>query len=195
MRRFFVGPKGMKDIRLHEMPNGRILVLTRPQGKRGGRGKFGYLLLSSLDELDRQTLEDAPLLDDYFIEEDWGGANEVHQLKKGWVGVLGHIAYFDAVRNRHYYAMVFALNPETGEHTPIKIIATRADFLEGPSKRPDLKYVIFSGGAVRGQGRFVLYVGTSDIEAQKLVLDDPFEKYEQLNVADSAGPEESVNQT
>ncbi|MFX3618836.1 MAG: DUF1861 family protein [Sporolactobacillus sp.] len=197
LRRFFVGPKGMKDIRLHELPDGKILVLTRPQGKRGGRGKIGYLLLSSLDELDRQELDDAPLLDGYFIEEDWGGANEIHSLKNDWVGVLGHIAYFDDARNRHYYSMVFALNPETGEHTPIEIIATRADFLDGPSKRPDLKDVVFSGGAVREQGKLILYVGTSDTEAQKILLDDPFEKYEQQNVADipSTAPEESVSQT
>ena len=37
LSRFAVGPDRMKDIRLCELEDGRILVLTRPQGERGGR--------------------------------------------------------------------------------------------------------------------------------------------------------------
>lgn len=42
LSRFAVGPDRMKDIRLCELEDGRILVFTRPQGERGGRGKIGY---------------------------------------------------------------------------------------------------------------------------------------------------------
>ncbi|RYL88503.1 DUF1861 family protein [Sporolactobacillus sp. THM7-4] len=182
---FFKGPIGMKDLRLGQMPNGTILVLTRPQGKKGGRGKIGFLLLSKLEELNIKMIEDAPLLEGHFAEGEWGGANEIHPLKNGNAGVLGHVAYFDGNGDRHYHSMIFTLDPLTGSHTPVEIIASRSDFLEGPSKRPDLKDIVFSGGAIRKNSRFILYAGTSDAEAQKIVLDDPFEKYEQRGVEDA----------
>lgn len=178
LRPFFTGPIGMKDLRLGQMTNGQILVLTRPQGEKGGRGKIGYLLLSRLEQLSIQRLEDAPLLEDYFALGEWGGANEIHPLKNGYAGVLGHIAYFDTRGYRHYYSMAFTLNPSTGVHSPIEIIATRSNFLDGPAKRPDLKDVIFTGGGIREQSTFTLYAGTSDAEAQKIILDDPFINYE-----------------
>ncbi|WP_268239349.1 DUF1861 family protein [Sporolactobacillus putidus] len=66
----------------------------------------------------------------------------------------------------------------TGNHTPVEIIATRNDFIDGPAKRPDLKDIVFSGGGIRENSKFILYAGTSDTEAQKIVLNDPFEKYD-----------------
>ncbi|RYL92485.1 DUF1861 family protein [Sporolactobacillus sp. THM7-4] len=177
---FFEGPIGMKDLRLAQLENGKVLVLTRPLGQKGGRGKIGYLLLSSLDELDVKKLEEAPLLDGQFSDEEWGGANEIHLLKNGHVGVLGHIAHFDEYGHRHYYSMIFTLDPQTGSHTPIEVIARRENFVDGPAKREDLKDIVFSGGAIRVDSKLVLYAGTSDTEAQKMVLNDPFEKYEKL---------------
>lgn len=175
---FFEGPQGMKDLRLGQLPDGNILVLTRPQGKKGGRGKIGYLLLPSLNELSQEAIENAPLLEGHFADHEWGGANEIHPLRNVLVGVLGHIAGFDILGYRHYYPMVFMLNPYSGEHTPSEIIATRHDFLDGPAKREDLKDVVFCGGAIRKGSKIELFAGTSDAEAQKIVLDDPFEKYE-----------------
>ncbi|MDD9148999.1 MULTISPECIES: DUF1861 family protein [unclassified Sporolactobacillus] len=177
---FFRGPEGMKDLRLTQLHSGAILVLTRPQGRKGGRGKIGFFLMASLDELDVRKIEDAPLLEDHFADGEWGGANEIHPLKNGNAGVLGHVAHFDEQGNRHYYSMIFTLNPHNGDHTPVEIIATRNDFIDGPTKREDLKDVVFSGGAIRRNSKLILYAGTSDAEAQKIVLNDPFEKYEQL---------------
>jgi hypothetical protein len=59
---------------------------------------------------------------------------------------LGHFASFDGEGNRHYYPMVFALDPETGTFSDIELIPTRSQFLPGPTKRPDLVDVVFSGG-------------------------------------------------
>lgn len=175
---FFEGPTGMKDLRLAQMPNGIILVLTRPQGVKGGRGKIGFFLLPALNELTIEKIESAPMLEGHFAEGEWGGANDIHPLKNGDAGVLGHVAYFDEKGDRHYYSMIFTLDPLTGNHTPVEIIATRADFIDGPTKRPDLKDIVFSGGGIRGNSQFILYAGTSDTEAQKIVLNDPFEKYD-----------------
>lgn len=176
---FFTGPDGMKDVRLAELSDGSIAVLTRPQGEKGGRGKIGFVRISSLDELTIEVIEDAPLLERQFAEGEWGGANELHILKNGRVGVLGHIARFDEEGNRHYYPMVFSLNPETGEHTDIQLIAIRDDFLAGAFKRPDLIDVVFSGGLERKKdGTAVFYAGISDAEAHRITIQDPFLQYE-----------------
>ncbi|MCL6602245.1 MAG: DUF1861 family protein [Paenibacillus sp.] len=176
---FSSGPGTMKDIRLIELSDGRVGVFTRPQGVRGGRGKIGFTIISSLDELNEQTFIEAEVFQDQFVPEEWGGANEAHLLSNGNVGVLGHIACFDRLDDKHYYSIVFSLNPETFETSPIKIIAARSDFPIGPGKRPDLNDVIFSGGLVRlGDGRAILSVGVSDAEAYHIEIPDPFSEYE-----------------
>ena len=74
--------------------------------------------------------------------------------------------------------MVFIINPETRETTNLKLIATRSDFLEGPSKRVDLVDVIFSGGLVRhSNGTATLYAGISDADAQCITIVDPLMDY------------------
>lgn len=176
---FASGPGTMKDIRIIELNDGRVGVFTRPQGARGGRGQIGFTIINSLEELNEQTFINAEILTEQFVSEEWGGANEAHLLGNGHVGVLGHVACFDTVGNKHYYSMVFAINPETCEKTPMKIIAARSDFPRGPGKRPDLEDVIFSGGLIRsGNGRAVLSVGVSDAEAYQIEIPDPFMEYE-----------------
>ncbi len=83
----------MKDIRLIEISPGRIAVFTRPQGKIGGRGKIAYIEISSFDELE-PAIPRAEIIQNQFSDSDWGGANELHLLKNGRIGVLGHIAHF-----------------------------------------------------------------------------------------------------
>ncbi|MFD2672302.1 MTP-1 family protein [Marinicrinis sediminis] len=180
LRLCFTGPDGMKDLRMLELPGGRIAVFTRPQGTKGGRGTIGFTIVDSLDDLSMEQINEAPLLDKQFLAEDWGGANELHLLANGWIGVLGHIARFDEQGDRHYYPMVFALHAETGEYTEMKIIAERSDFLPGATKRSDLKDVVFSGGLVRhANGWADLYAGISDAEAHCITLPDPFMPFEQ----------------
>ncbi len=169
LRRFAQGPEMMKDIRLCQLPNGRILLLTRPNGK------IGWIVLNDLCELTPERLAAAPLLEDHFVEGQWGGANELHPLSDGTVGVLSHIAAFDDAGDRHYYSSAFRLDPDSGRCTPMKIIACRDDFLPGAAKRPDLRDVIFSGGLIcHGNGLATLYCGISDAGAQCAVIPDPF---------------------
>lgn len=183
LERFTVGPDGMKDIRLLQLEDGRIGVFTRPQGDKGGRGKIGFTIINHLDELQAELIEAAPLIQDHFAEDEWGGANEIHLLTNGDIGVLGHIACFDKEGNRHYYPMTFLYEPETNEIKNMEIIATRDDFPEGPAKRPDLQDILFSGGLLRLEnGQADLYVGVSDAEAHKVILPDPFAKYERTGM-------------
>ncbi len=171
---FASGPDGMKDIRLAELPDGSIAVFTRPQGEVGGRGTIGYTQIASLNELTPQTIMDATLLEQ-FVPEEWGGANEVHLLADGALGVVGHIAHFDQSGARHYYGMTFVFDPIQRQASPMQIIGTRSDFPSGASKRPDLQDVLFSGGLMRlKDGTAWLYAGLSDAEAGRILIPDPF---------------------
>ena len=124
------------------------------------------------------VIEKAQLLDQ-FIDEEWGGANEVHLLKNGLLGVLGHLLFW-RTEERHYYPMVFCLNPSTFEASPMELIATRANFPPGDAKRPDLVDVIFSGGLHRlPNGQVQFYAGVSDAEAHRIIIPDPFLKFEE----------------
>ena len=174
-----VGPACMKDIRLCETADGRVAVLTRPQGRKGGLGRIGFTVLDSLKDLCADTILEAAVDPGFFIPEEWGGANDVHLLKNGLLGVIGHIA-FRTAEGLHYQAMRFALDPETGEHDAPRLIACREDISSSPScKRPDLKDVLFASGVVRGRdGKCVLYTGVSDCESWRADIPDPFAEYE-----------------
>ena len=168
------GPKGMKDVRVVELKDGRVGVFSRPQGELGGRGKIGFTTIDTIEQLNETVIEQAPLLEQ-FDDEEWGGANEPVLLNDGRIGVLGHIAKFTKGDVRHYYSMCFILDPKDGSYTESKIIAERSDFVDGPSKRPDLVDVLFSGGLVRKEGQKAeLYVGVSDCEVQKIIIPNPF---------------------
>lgn len=176
---FFQGPDHMKDLRLVQLKDGSIGVFTRPQGEKGGRGKIGFTRVGKLEELSVDIIHEAPLLEGQFLDEEWGGCNEIHVLRNGLLGVLGHIARFDEQGNRHYYPMIFVFDPNTGKFSDMTIIAERADFPEGPAKRPDLVDVVFSGGLIRhSNGTADLYAGISDAEAHRVTIPDPFTAYE-----------------
>ena len=180
LKQFLVGPDKMKDIRLVELADEQIGVLTRPQGAKGGRGKIGFLTAPNLGAITAEAIQEAPLFAGQCRDDEWLGANEAHRLQNGMIGVLGHIAYFDAKEHRHYYAMVFCIDPRNGRATSPEIIASRSDFPEGPAKRADLVDVMFSGGLVRhGNGTATLYAGLSDVEAGCVLLSDPFAKFEE----------------
>lgn len=170
----FTGPIGMKDIRLKQLADGRLLILTRPQGEKGGRGKIGYTVVNSVSDLSEEIIDKAQLLSNFFIDEEWGGANEIHLIDDSHVGILGHIANFDDEGNRHYYPISFILNIETGSYTHVSLLAERKDFLPGPAKRLDLQDVVFSGGLILQHDEAVLYVGISDADAQYITISNPF---------------------
>lgn len=179
LKPFAKGPEGMKDIRLLPLPSGKLLILSRPQGAVGGRGKIAMTTVGDLSGLTPENILKATVYRDLFTSEEWGGANELHLLKNGKVGVLGHIAKFDAEGNRHYYPMAFAIDPATGNRSPMKILLERSRLPAGAAKRPDLQDVLFSGGLVRlPGGKAQLYVGAGDAEVYRADIADPFSELE-----------------
>jgi hypothetical protein len=167
----FAGPWGMKDLRFAELDDGRLAVLTRPQGGADGRGRIGVTVVPSLAALSLADVAAAPRLEDLFATDEWGGVNDVTLLAHGTLGLLGHIARFDAGGDRHYYPMAFELDPGTLAYTPPRLLFERADLPVGPSKRPDLADVVFPGAMVQRHDGVTVYCGAGDAEALEVDLD------------------------
>ncbi len=175
LEKFFEGPERMKDIRLIQLSDKRIGVFTRPQGKIGGRGKIGFAIINSLEDLSQEIILNAELIDGLFTEEEWGGVNEAHIIDKDNLGILGHIAYFSEDNSKHYYSMSFIYNLSEKKALFLKIIARRDDLSIGESKREDLKDILFSGGLIRNEdGSAKLYVGAGDAEAYEILTSGIF---------------------
>ena len=167
MRLMAKGPWGMKDIRLLSLPDERVLVFTRPQGEIGGRGKIGWTIVESLNDLTEASIAKATLLQ-HVDSMDWCGVNSAQLLPDGRVDVLAHVAHFDSALNRHYYAARFIFDYHSGQSSPIEIVACRDDFLPGESKRDDLRDVVFPAGWLQMPEGRLLFCGTSDCEVQWL---------------------------
>lgn len=163
LTKFAEGPPHMKDIRLIQLSSGEIAVFTRPQGAIGGRGKIGFIKLSSLETLATTDLLEAKPIEGQFRDDEWGGASELHLLEDNRIGVLGHITYNDD-RGKHYYPMTFTFDSETETASPLTIIVARKNFPPSPAKRsPGLDDVANPGGLIRHQDRTAtLYTGLSD---------------------------------
>jgi len=174
LEKFSTGPERMKDIRIIKLENGHIGVFARPQGEKYGRGKMAYIELENLEELTSKNILKAEVIEGLFAPGEWGGANQLHLLGNNKIGVIGHIACYDEKNNKNYYAMSFIFDITMHTASPVKIIATRADFPEGESKKNDLTNVIFVGGIEKKDGEYYLYAGLGDIESGKLPIEYPF---------------------
>jgi hypothetical protein len=188
LEEFRHGPVGMKDIRLIGLParNGqtkKVLVFTRPQGGKAGRGKVAVTILDNLDDLNPDTISNAPLLGTLSAEDEWAGVNDLYLLPNGKIGVLYHIARAEGDK-RFYNAATFMYDPESGEITDNKVLATRQAFPESPVKilpdctsEDDLKEVLFPSRLVVNRinhSRAWLYGGLSDTTTGVLRCPNPF---------------------
>ena len=179
---FAVGPKKMKGIRMIQTTNGRIGVTTRPQGQFGGRGRIGYFEIESLDTLENaladynRQKDQKTLNGGLFVDEEWGGTNELFNLPDGKIGVLGHIAGFgkDSTK-KNYYPITFIFDPQTKSVSNVQIIATAEQFPPVAVKKGDLGSICYSGGLVKlGNGDSWLYAGLGDSKVARIIIKNPF---------------------
>jgi len=194
LKKIVTGPWGMKGIRFVQLGSHKIGVFTRPQGKKGRRGKIGFTTTESLNKLKPRKLSRTPVIDEMFARGEWGGVDEVFLLKNKKLGILGHAAHYSKNWTRHYYPITFIFDPETKEFYDLKIIARKADFPHGECKRPDLRDVVYPGGLTRDKktGLAKLYAGVSDAEAYEITIEDPFLEYEK-EFKEEMEIEESLN--
>jgi len=172
---FAHGPKMMKDIRVVKLKRG-FGVFTRPWGGKYLKGRICYIEIDDLEKLnDDKIYESAQLVDLSLNENEWAGSNDVYYLDENKIGVLGHYAYFDDKKNKHYVGITFIFEPQNFEVKNLRLIAERKDFPQGPAKERDLEDVIFPGGLYPSEdGNYFLYCGLSDEEIGRIKIKNPF---------------------
>lgn len=169
------GPIGMKDIRVREMPNGKLAVFTRPQGEEYEAGMVAFEILDNLRQLTPiNILKATPL--NLFAKGEWGGVGQIYNLKDGWLGQLCHVARYGINNAKNYAAAVFELHPYLGRYTFPRIITTRRDFPFEVPGLPDLQDVVFPSELYfdkRGQ-QCVLWGSISDSAIVRREIPWPF---------------------
>ncbi len=176
------GPSCMKDIRLLELPDGRVAVFSRPNGEAVKglpiKASIGIAIVASLSEVIQEVIASAPMIQWAFDAEAWGGANQLVNLKGGLIGLIGHMSWGEQQEGRnmlHYYSMAAVVDPEKQTVTPFEVISSRECFPAGPAKRSDLVDVCFTSGIERlPDGTARLYSGLSDAQVGMLTIPDPF---------------------
>ena len=191
LRKFASGPAQMKDVRLLQLSDKRIAIFSRPQGevmaeRFGCIAKIGFTTVEGFDAVTADAIENAPLLFDHFLPDEWGGCNQLFQLKNGLIGAIGHKSWGEMIDGEHflhYYSMAFALDPQTRKMTHTKVIASRDCFPEGLTKEPRLQDVTFTAGIIRhDDGTATLYTGLNDCQIGKLDIVDPLLEYETIDM-------------
>jgi hypothetical protein len=176
------GPRFMKGVRVVELVDGRVGVFTRPQAAgestKGGRGKIGFTTVDQLSDITTDLIGEAPLIDDLFGNDEWGGVNQATLLPDGRLAVLAHIARFvphDTIKDfREYYPLFFVFDPESGEISDRQIIGKR-EALTGDysSKRLDLYNVLYPAFLLLKENKTLVGVGVSDTEVATYEIDTP----------------------
>ncbi len=160
LQRFAYGPKNMKDIRLVDLPDGKIGVFTRPQGGIYKKGRIGFTIVNSLEEVnDERKILRAKIIRHDLQDNEWEGINQATLLKDGRVRALGHLAKIDAKKNKEYKGTAFNFDPQKEKVLSFKIIATRDDFPETPAKCFTLRKVVFTSGVVIRRDRHFDFIG------------------------------------
>lgn len=181
---FTTGPDYMKDIRLIELQDGRIGVFSRPRNeairrKYGSESIIGFSIIDSLDALTAEVVESAPIVQDLFGPDEWGGCNQCYLLKDGKIGVIAHKSYPGEMVGdtpmKVYTNMSFVFDPETHKAQEQKLIGTADCYPAFPPKRPDLADCAFTSGITPWtDGKVALYSGIGDTMEGRIVIDDPF---------------------
>ena len=180
---FTCGPDGMKDIRLIELPSGKVGVFTRPRGKHlmekyGSEAIVGYLELNSVDEIDETIGDKARIIDGLFADAEWGGCNQCMMLPDGRIGVIGHRCYripTETTEVEAYVNISFVFDPKTFAVTDMKVIGDKDCYPDTPAMLPYLVDCAFTSGIVaRPDGKVDLYSGLGDVQEGRIVIDAPF---------------------
>ena len=174
LKKFSEGPWGMKDIRLVGLQDGKIGVFTRPLGGKYEKGKIGFIFLDSISELNVENIEKAKLIKFPFKKDEWGGVNDIIELKEGLLGVIGHLAYSEDDGRKFYYPISFKFEIKSRKISNLKLLFTRNDLPFGLPKNRFLYNVIFPGGGILDPENLHLCVGVGDSEAYEVVVRNPF---------------------
>ena len=178
--------KGMKDVRLLELPDGRLLLSRRPIGGEYREGRITLHILDGMDQLSKVNSTDLrtyAVLDSGY-PNDWVGANSLYLIPDSsgelWIGLLGHLGLNDGDYGKHYAVTAYKIRlkdllDSKVHHIMPRIIATRACFEDGPWKTSELGDVVFPGSLdPLGHEQYRLWAGLSDARIGTVIVDNPF---------------------
>ncbi len=184
MTHFTSGPMNMKDIRLVQLADGQVGVFSRPRGPHveevyGSGAVIGFAVMDSIDELNAQVIENAPVIPDLFGRGEWGGCNQCYLLKDGRVGVVGHRSYkatdADGIEQLVYLNIAFIFDPAAHSACDMKIIGDKLCYPATGAMREDLRDCAFTSGILmRPDGKADLYSGLGDVTEGRITIDPPF---------------------
>lgn len=175
LKRFFEGPWGMKDIRLTQLDSGKIGVFTRPMGGKFKRGRIGFKVINSLNELTIKVINETKIIQIPLSNDEWAGVNDVLVINKNLLGILAHVACSRGkLKEKFYYPVSFYFDLLEKKAFNFKILFTRTDLPFGNSKDPFLYNVVFPGGITKQKKEFKISAGVGDYEAYEIVLKNPF---------------------
>lgn len=184
LRLFSTGPSNMKDIRLFEIPDGRIGVFSRPRGedvrkKYGSESIVGLVILDKLEDLTPERIEKAEYIHGMFGKDEWGGVNQAMYLKDNLVGAIGHQCYNDyrdGVEYPVYINMAYIIDFAAHEVVYKGVIGTTNCYPDTPAKLKTLVDCAFTSGIEpMKDGKTALYSGLRDCCEGMAVINDPFE--------------------
>ena len=165
----------MKDIRLTQLDSNKIGVFTRPMGGKFKRGRIGFNVINSLNELTIKAINEAEIIKIPFSEDEWTGVNDIIILNKKLLGILAHVACSRGkFKEKFYYPASFCFDISEKKAFNFKILFTRANLPFGWSKNPLLYNVVFPGGITKQKKEFKISAGVGDYEAYEIVLKNPF---------------------
>lgn len=153
--------RGMKDIRICQLPEGKLAVFTRPTINHMFFGRIGFAIINSLPELP-EAVKDAQLLNLNIDSSSIVGTNEV-SFSSGQVQVFCHVATKSLDEAMHYSAYKFLVDPNNpfSQQIPLQQVCARADFPSCPAKTKFVEDVVFPGGT-GGLRETDFYCGLSD---------------------------------
>ncbi len=173
LKKFFTGPAQMKDIRLCQLSDGRVVFFTHPLDRKW----IGVAIFDNLSDVTPEALEDAEVFPGHILDGEWGGANQVLELRGGIIGIIGHKSFMTAEQDEpmlHYNSVALTYDVNTGTASYPKIIATRSMFPPTESKWRKVEDVLFTSGIIREGSKARLYTGISDCCIGSVLIDYPF---------------------
>ena len=183
---FAVGPDMMKDIRLVQLPEGKVGVFSRPRSQAikdlyGSESMIGFTIINSIDELTVEVIEKAPYIPNFFQKDEWGGVNQAIYLGDDKIGIVGHQCYSNigiGIEEPCYLNMAYVYDIKESRVIERKIIGSRKSYPECESKIPGLYDCAFTSGIVfREDGLVDLYSGLGDMFEGVKTIQNPFANY------------------
>lgn len=160
--------------------NNRIHAFFTVKGGQYEHGKIAYQSYASLDDMKRSTFNNIQVFSNHFIRGEFGGVNDIHILRNGLFGIIGHAAYVDHDGFKHSYPIAFGFNIENHKSTKLKVLLEKSS-LNIKIPKQHFNDSMFISGLNRGANNRANLIVETDHKIFSIIIDDPFIEFEYGN--------------